>query len=216
MLGYLPWRGYANDYAQPPLSKDAEPDSRALSVVEGRLAQANTKLLLIIDQFEEVFTLCEDKQMQKSFVELLLLKPLVASSLSVVMTMRSDFVDDWLRVGLSPSVIRNDTVWLGPLVDENLVAAIVEPARRQGYELEPGLLQILLRDVAAEENCLPLLEFALTELWGGRDSENRLLTLDAYNAMGGLTGALNSQATIIYNNLREEVEQPWAKGLAKE
>ncbi|MEM9091244.1 MAG: caspase family protein, partial [Cyanobacteria bacterium P01_F01_bin.53] len=203
------------DSAQPPGCVQCpgaiEHEGRALSGVEGRLAQDDIKLWLIVDQFEEVFTLCEDKTVQRAFVESLLLKQSETSSLAVVITMRSDFVDDWLRAGLSPEVIRQDTVWLGPLVDEALKAAIVEPASKQGYGLEPALLRDLLRDVAKEENCLPFLEFALTELWARRDTERHLLTVTAYDEMGGLTGALNQQATVKYNRLRKEVEQPWAK-----
>ncbi|MEM8504278.1 MAG: caspase family protein [Cyanobacteria bacterium P01_D01_bin.1] len=184
--------------------------SQALSRVEGWLCQADLKLLLIVDQFEEVFTLCEDKGVQRAFMNGLLL-PKKASALAVVMTMRSDFVDDWLRVGLSPEVIRRDTVWLGPLTGENLEAAIVEPARKQGYVLGPGLLRLLLADVEKEENCLPLLEFALTELWDRRDQQNKKLTVAAYDKMGGLTGALNQQATRVYESLRAGKEQDWAR-----
>ena len=61
-----------------------------------------------------------------------------------------------------------------------------------------------------EENCLPLLEFALTGLWDRRETQAKKLTVSAYEEMGGLTGALNRQATAVYENLRE-VDRPWAK-----
>ncbi len=109
---------------------------------------ADIKLLLIVDQFEEVFTLCEDKAAQQAFIHrLFYLGEIGAARIKVVMTMRSDFVDDWLAAGLSRSVIGEDTVWLGALQGENLAAVIERPAQKQGYAFEPGLLKLLLTDV---------------------------------------------------------------------
>ena len=177
----------------------------------GQLEQADIKLLLIVDQFEEVFTLCEDKAAQQAFIrKLFYLGEAGASRIKVVMTMRSDFVDNWLAAGLSRSVIGEDTVWLGALQGENLAAVIERPARKQGYAFEAGLLKLLLTDVAQEENCLPLLEFALTALWDERDSKAKKLTVSAYDEMGGLTGSLNRQATKVYDSLRS-VDQERAR-----
>ena len=218
-----------------------------LLAMEGQLPE-DWRVLVVVDQFEEVFTLC-DKETQRRFVgELVKVGRATkgdfgyaqslgkgegrkgeggkgegekgegekgeteeeAARLAVVVTMRSDFVDDWLRVGQPPEVIRHDTVWLGPLVGENLRAAIVEPARRQRYEIGPVLLDLLLTDVEQEENCLPLLEFALWALWEKRDTEKRELTAVAYVEMGRLKGALNRQAEKVYGNLRA-VDQEWAR-----
>ncbi|MGB3768471.1 MAG: caspase family protein [Phormidesmis sp.] len=177
----------------------------------GQLDQADIKLLLIVDQFEEVFTLCEDKAAQRAFIRrLFYLGEVGASRVKVVMTMRSDFVDNWLAAGLSRSPIAEDTVWLGVLQGENLAAVIEQPAQKQGYAFEAGLLKLLLIDVEKEENCLPLLEFALTGLWDRRETQAKKLTVSAYEEMGGLTGVLNRQATAVYENLRE-VDRPWAK-----
>ena len=214
--------GLGFDYAQPPVVIDGEDpefcdldshyalssdnralssnqistpsyDNRALSVVEGQLEQQNIKLLLIVDQFEEVFTLCEDKAAQRAFISRLFYSGEIgAARIKVVMTMRSDFVDSWLAAGLSRSLIAEDTVWLGALLGENLQAVIERPAQKQGYAFEAGLLNLLLADVAQEENCLPLLEFALTGLWDRRETQARRLTVKAYEEMGGLTGGAES------------------------
>ncbi len=136
----------------------------------------NGQVLLLVDQFEEVFARCA-KAAGQQFVSELLAVGQADTPLAVVMTMRSDFVDDWLRAGLPSAVIRRDTVWLGPLQGEDLKAAVEKPAQSRGYALEAGLLPMLLRDVAKEENCLPLLEFALTELWEQRDRQAKKMTL---------------------------------------
>ncbi len=181
---------------------------------EGLVAMANRlptqkRLLLIVDQFEEVFTQCA-KEVQNRFIGELVAVGQAKTPLAVVMTMRSDFVDDWLRVGQPPAVIRHDTVWLGPLLGENLQAAIVQPAQKQGYQIGDVLLDYLLRAVEEEENCLPLLEFVLTGLWEQRNPEKRELTAAAYLGMGKLTGALDEHANKVYGRMRDE-DKKWAK-----
>ncbi|MEL6813536.1 MAG: caspase family protein, partial [Cyanobacteria bacterium J06598_3] len=168
------------------------------------------RILLLVDQFEEVFTLCEKAEQQRFVGELLAVRERADARLVVVVTMRSDFVNEWLAVGYPAAVIERDVVWLGPLRDANLRDAILKPAQKRGYAFGEGLLELLLADVAAEDNCLPLLEFALTELWEKRDTQAKKLTAAAYREMGGLKGALNERAETVYNSLRE-VDKPWAK-----
>ena len=171
--------------------------------------EESSRVLLIVDQFEEVFTQCS-KETQDAFIAELVKIGQTESLLSVVMTMRSDFVEEWLGGGYSSEVIRRNTMWIGALQEENLKLAIEKPAQLQGYELEKGLLSLLIKDVLAEENYLPLLEFTLKELWEKRDRPNRRLTVKAYEEVGGLAGALNRRADAIYENLRK-IEQIWAK-----
>ncbi len=183
---------------------------RTLSGVEGWLQQADLKLLLLVDQFEEVFTLCDQAERQR-FVEVLLaVRDRAGARLAVVATMRSDFVNEWLALGYPAAVVERDVVWLEALTGEDLRDAILKPAQARGYAFGEGLLDLLLENVAAEHNCLPLLEFALTELWEKRDTQARKLTASAYREMGGLKGALDRRAETVYNSLRE-VDKPWAK-----
>ncbi|MEO1396193.1 MAG: caspase family protein [Cyanobacteria bacterium J06634_5] len=146
------------------------------------------RVLLLVDQFEEVFTLCERAEQQRFVGELLTVRERADARLAVVVTMRSDFVNEWLAVGYPAAVIDQDVVWLGPLRGTHLRDAILKPAQKRGYAFGEGLLELLLADVAAEDNCLPLLEFALTELWEKRDTQAKKLTAAAYRAMGGLKG----------------------------
>ncbi|MBE9063381.1 caspase family protein, partial [cf. Phormidesmis sp. LEGE 11477] len=193
---------------------------RAALQDEGILAMArqlphekeSQRALLLVDQFEEVFTQCaEGKEDERDkFIQGLVALGQAQTPLAVVMTMRSDFVNEWLATGQPPEVMNHHAVYLGPLQGESLKAAIEEPARSQGYRFGDRLSALLLSDVKKEENCLPLLEFALTELWEKRDIEKQELTAAAYEKMAGLKGALNKRAEEVYENLRE-VDRPWAK-----
>jgi WD40 repeat protein/energy-coupling factor transporter ATP-binding protein EcfA2 len=172
--------------------------------LKGIVAQLPAKqYLLVIDQFEEVFTLCEDRSKQRQFIELLMGLE-VGDCLSIVTTMRSDFVETWQTHGDLVSVLQGDTVWMPPLEGNDLRDAIVKPAQVQGYEFGEGLESLILEHVAAEINALPLLEFALQQLWERRDQRQHRLTVAAYEEMGCLMGALNQHATNWYGRLTEE------------
>ncbi|EKV03690.1 WD40 repeat-containing protein [Leptolyngbya sp. PCC 7375] len=175
-------------------------------------------LLLLVDQFEEVFTLRKEggpapkgqplPDEQTEFIQqILAVSGLPESRLKVVTTMRSDFIDPWLATGQPPNVVQQQTVYLGPLQAQNLTDAIVKPAQTQGYAFGPGLLELILNDVETEPNSLPLLEFALTELWERRDRDERLLTAAAYRQMQGLKGALNKRAEEEYAKLSESEQK---------
>ncbi len=195
---------------------------------EGLLAMAqqlsavrplNRRVLLLVDQFEEVFTQCpKGKEAERdSFIRGLVAVGRAQTPLAVVMTMRSDFVNEWLATGQPPEVMNHDAVYLGPLQGENLTAAIVEPATMQGYRFGMGLLELLLDDVAKEANCLPLLEFALQELWNVRDIEKKELTATAYVEIGRLKGALDKQAARIFaEKLLRDVDRDWARRICLE
>ena len=181
--------------------------------------QPNRRVLLLVDQFEEVFTQClEGKEAERdSFIRGLVAVGRAQTPLAVVMTMRSDFVNEWLATGQPPEVMNRDTVYLGPLQGENLTAAIVEPATMQGYRFGTGLFELLLDDVAKEANCLPLLEFALQELWNVREIEKKELTAAAYVEIGRLNGALDKQAERIFTEkLLRDVDRDWARRICLE
>ena len=170
------------------------------------------RVLLVVDQFEEVFTLCQDRQQQHQFIDCLTsVKQSENHRLVVVTTMRADFVEPWLTSGVLTQAIQNDALFLGVLAGENLEDAIEQPSAIQGYNLQPGLLELILRDVANEENCLPLLEFSLTELWEKRDRVKHELTVDEYTKLGGLVGALDRHAEEIYKSLAEQGQGEWVQ-----
>ena len=168
------------------------------------------QLLLVVDQFEEVFVSDLNEENRRRFVELLTQVTEFSSRLSVVTTMRSDFIESYFSYASLAHLIQEYQVIALPMEEFELKEAITEPAKLQGYQFEKGLLEIILSDVHNEKNCLPLLQFALTELWKYATEEEHKITVEQYNKIGGLTGALNGYANTIYEKFNES-EKRWVK-----
>ncbi|MFN0027514.1 MAG: protein kinase domain-containing protein [Acidimicrobiales bacterium] len=170
-------------------------DERGLArVVKALLPEGSAgAVLLVIDQFEELFTLCRNDAVRRRFIGSL--EHALADArcpLRVVLTMRADFYDRPLRYGTFARLIDSSTVAVTALAPDELEAAIVEPAAAVGCEFEPGLVSEIVADVSDQPGALPLLQYALTELYERRVSE--LLTRDAYHDIGGVAGALARRA----------------------
>ncbi len=199
--------------ATTTLMDDMAVDPRALHLhALKRVSQnANTnRLLLIIDQFEEIFTLCKDEAERKAFVDNLLFAAAesTAGPTIVIIIFRADFYAhcgqyENLRVAVS-----TNQEFVGPMSRDELRRAIEEPAKAGGWDLEPGLSDLLLKEVGDEPGALPLLQHALLETWKRRRA--RTLTLRGYNDAGGIRGAIAKTAEAIYAALPEP-EQPIAR-----
>lgn len=169
-----------------------------------------SKFLLVIDQFEEVFTLSRADEQQRLIELLPQIVDIPHGRLAVAITMRADFLESCLQYSTLTQLIQTQAVFMPPLTGGDLEQAIVEPAKRLGYSFELGLLGEILQDVGPKPGCLPLLQFALLELWERRDYEHRLLTLSAYEASDGVLGALNRHAQKIYEAFSTK-EKKWCK-----
>jgi Caspase domain/WD domain, G-beta repeat len=173
-------------------------DTDGLRPVIERLP-GSERWLLVVDQFEEVFTICSQQEERRRFIELLTqVAEIPASRLVIVTTMRADFLEPCLSYKSLTQLIQEWAVLIPPLVGAELEEAIASPAKLQGYHLETGLLGAILDDVGKEKDCLPLLQFALTELWEKRDNQEHQLTIEQYQMLGGVTGALNRHAEKVY------------------
>ncbi|MGG6241948.1 pentapeptide repeat-containing protein [Nodosilinea sp. AN01ver1] len=166
------------------------------------------RVVLVVDQFEEAFTLCQDKTERQAFFETLLggLEA-TSSQLCLILAMRSDFVGKCFEQdygGLAEAV--NDHLKLVlPMTTEELTQAIEEPARQTGVSLEPGLTQALLKDLEQSPGGLPLLQYTLTELW--QRQQGYQLKLSVYHQLGGVTGTLKQRADQVYESLTPEQRQ---------
>lgn len=177
-----------------------------LQIVEQLLPDDATELMLFIDQFEELFTLVEDEQTRVSFMNCLVAATLVPySRVHIVIAMRADFYDRPLIYPRFSELIHRHTHVITPMASEELEIAIKKPSERVGLILEPGLVSTLVADVSTQPGALPLLQYTLTELFEDR-SGNRL-TLESYQRMGGVMGALGSRAEQLYNTLNTESQQ---------
>src|SRR5262245_5158747 len=189
----------------PPASlmDQLERDEHGLHRAVLRLLPSDgSELVLVIDQFEEVFTLVEDERMRAQFLgslEAAATDP--HSRLRVVATLRADFYDRPLLYRGFAELFKSRVEALVPLSAEELEKAISGPARRVDVSLEPGLVAAMLADVAEEPGALPLMEYALTELFDRRDG--RTLFLEAYREIGGVSGALGRRAEELFADLDE-------------
>jgi hypothetical protein len=164
--------------------------------------------LLVVDQFEELFTFAQAEQRDR-FIQLITqVADFPNSPLAVVTTMRADFLEPCLRYESLRQSIEKDAKYLPTLAGENLRDAICEPAKRQGYKVRDELLYQIFTDIKQEPGFLPLLEFALTQLWSKRDRVRRELTLEGYEAIGGMVGALNRHADKVYQYRDYEKDSP--------
>jgi WD40 repeat protein/transcriptional regulator with XRE-family HTH domain len=160
----------------------------------------SAELLLLIDQFEEVFTLCEDKEERAQLLRSLVTAVLdERSRVRVVLTLRGDFVDQALLDVDFGELLRQRGELVLPLTADELERAIVGPAQRLGLSLEGGLLATMIDEVSAQPGALPLLQHTLSELFRRRSS--RVLTQAAYVELGGVSGALAASAETIYSRL---------------
>jgi WD40 repeat protein len=185
--------------------------AKGLQKILDRLAEASgsAHVLLVIDQFEELFTLCRNDDEQHVFVENVLTSALQPGGKAlVVIAMRADFYAHCAQFDLLRQAVSNYQEYIGPMSMEDLRRAIEEPAKRGHWEIEPGLVEILLHDVGAdvgrvpEPGALPLLSHALLETWQRR--RGHTMTLSGYIASGGVRGAISETAeTVFYDKLNQ-------------
>ncbi|MBN1137697.1 MAG: hypothetical protein JXM73_14010 [Anaerolineae bacterium] len=158
------------------------------------------RLLLFVDQAEELFTLTRDEATRTGFAAgLLAAMQTLPERLWIVVALRADYYDRPLRFPNWSRLFHERLEIAPPLTPEELERAIVGPAARVGVTLETGLVTRLVADVGDEPGSLPLLQYALTELFERR--EGRTLTLAAYRAIGALAGALVGRAEALYAGL---------------
>ncbi|MEV4342086.1 hypothetical protein [Streptomyces sp. NPDC049590] len=155
--------------------------------------------LVLVDQFEEVFTLCPDPQERARFIEALLAAREPGSRLRVVLGVRADFYGRCLEHPELARVLRDAAVPVPAMDREELREAVVRPAMACGLTVERALTAQLVEEVAGEPGGLPLLSHALLETW--RRRSGRTLTLRAYEAAGGVRGAIAQTAEDLYAGL---------------
>jgi hypothetical protein len=159
------------------------------------------RVLVIADQFEELYTLCPDETIRRNFLDKLTTFPFERVGMVLVLTMRADFLGNALSYRPFADVLQNTDLKLGPMNREELTEVIEKPAQKLGVTLEAGLVKRILDDVESEPGNLPLLEFALTELWQRR--QGKQLTHLAYTEIGEVQGALARHANEEYHKLSE-------------
>ena len=186
----------------------SEGDVPLFAVVERALEKSagSKRLLLLADQFEELYTLSPQPEARRHFLDTLLAAVAAAeerraSPLVLLVTMRADFMGQALGHRPFADTLQEAALIMGPMTREELRAAIEKPAEKQGAAFESGLVERILDDVGEEPGNLPLLEFALTLLWERLDFG--WMTHAAYDETGRVAGALARYAEEVYGELEE-------------
>ncbi|MDF0553334.1 WD40 repeat domain-containing protein [Kamptonema sp. UHCC 0994] len=172
-------------------------------ILKIRQNHPHDRVLLIADQFEELYTLCNEEN-RRRFLDLLLDSipspiSLNQSTLIIVATMRADFLGNALSYRPFADLLQNADIKLGAMNREELSQVIEKPADKLGVKFADGLVKRILDSIENEPGNLPLLEFALTELWAKRKGKE--LTHAAYEEIGEVQGALTTYANAQYQLL---------------
>ena len=182
-------------------ASDAALDIALATALEGR--PDDERVLILVDQLEELFTLTGDPGERRAFLANLGYAATIPGGRAVVIvTLRADFYHRLTEDPAFRTLVASHQLALGPMDAAGLRRAIEQPALRAGLEIEPGLTRRILTDVGGRPGTLPLLEHLLYELWQRRNG--RMLTLEAYGASGGVEGALARRANTIYDGLSPE------------
>ncbi len=162
------------------------------------------RLLLMLDQFEELYTLFPEPELRHQFIDMMIdaVSPVEShrtSPFALLTTLRADFMGMVLNHRPLADVLQDGTFILGPMNRDELRTAIKEPAEKQGAAFEPGLVNRILEDVGEEPGNLPLLEFALTLMWDQLDEG--WFTHAAYENIGRVEGAIARHAEKVFDEL---------------
>jgi class 3 adenylate cyclase/energy-coupling factor transporter ATP-binding protein EcfA2 len=180
------------------LMDDLAADPRALHLAACRSIQAASasRFLLVVDQFEELFTLCRDQGEQAVFIANLMNAIRRDRPTSVVITLRADFYEHLAAYDELRTAVVAEQEYIGPMTQPELRRAIEAPADGGGWSFSPGLIDLILHDVGEEPGALPLLSHALLETWRGR--RGTVMTLKAYGESGGVKGAIGRTADRVF------------------
>ncbi len=185
----------------------------SLTQVIRLLKLSQEQWLIFIDQFEELFTLCQDAEKRQKFIGALV-QVIEAKNpaVKIVIAMRAEFLE---RFGAYPTFGRIADKNLHLITDmhaDELRLAIEQPAAHHGVVFEPGLVTEIIQDVQGQPGSLPLLQYTLNLLWQHDQIEDRILNIKTYRELGGVRGALQKRVNEIYQSLGA-AEQEATKGI---
>jgi energy-coupling factor transporter ATP-binding protein EcfA2 len=182
-------------------------DERALHwqvrlALGGRPQEA--RYCILVDQFEELFTLCQARSERVQFIENLRYAGTIADGRTVILlTMRLDFMPQAAEYTELAEILSGHQFLVSPMDEGDLRRATEEPARLVGVPFEEGLVDTILHDVGREPGMLPLLEHALLQVWERRTADQEM-TLQAYRESGGVQGALAQRAEAVFDEFTPE------------
>ena len=191
------------------LADDMAADGRSLSLHltrrEAGGGQASPRMLLVVDQFEEVFTLCRDEAERAAFIENLMRaagdREPRCGPIKLIIALRADFYGHCAGYPSLRRALEISQHYIGGMSATELRRCIEGPLEEGRWQVEPGLVELLVRDAGSEPGALPLLSHALLETWRARTG--RLLTLAGYEGTGGVHGAIARTADAVYDRFSD-------------
>ncbi|WOB42295.1 ATP-binding protein [Thermoleptolyngbya oregonensis NK1-22] len=191
---------------------ESEPDT--LSKVIRNLRKGEERWLIFIDQFEELFTICDDDKREKFISGLVQFVRSKDNFVKIVLAMRSDFLEQFSFYPDFAAIAQKNIHLVSELYPDQLRQAIEQPAAKHGVVFEEGLVEQIIDEVKGQKGSLPLLQYTLDLLWkiecqtigadGRLEIADRTLNKRTYNALEGVRGALQSRVNEIYSRLNQE------------
>lgn len=171
---------------------------------------SNTPLIILVDQFEEIYSLCDDTQERDIFIANLLTAARDRSGhISIIVTLRTDFIGETNSQEELNRIISTQGIIVPVMNREELTRAIAEPARRAGHPLDDATVELLINETKGREGVLPLLQFALTRIWEGM--AQGVAPSETLRQIGGVGGALAVEAQRLYEGLQNEADKALAR-----
>jgi WD40 repeat protein len=187
--------------ATPSLSVDDLSAYNTQTVLQTIIALAASasaqRLVLVIDQFEEIFTIAKDKSTNTTFVSTLLAAQ-AYPAISVMIVVRADFYHRLTDFADLPAAVAERQVYLTAMTREQITEVIKMPLQKHGWRIQEGLVEVILDDVGQEPGVLPFLSHALLETWQRR--HRNILTLSGYSDTGGVKGAIAATANEMWKD----------------
>ena len=202
--GSKPFHAFANallGYLEPQTQREGQ---YLQDILDNIPLASSEKLFIIIDQFEELYTLCQDIQERQIFIDNILTLA-KANNFSFVIALRADFFDQALSYRPFADALQHNDLKLSQMNNQELQAVVQKPAALLDVTFESGLTERILGAIGSTAGDLPLLEFALTQLWE-KQIDNRL-THAAYDEIGGIEAALALYAEQVYSKLNVEEQE---------
>ncbi|MFD4337246.1 hypothetical protein ACFWPP_08645 [Streptomyces anulatus] len=187
---------------RPAVVRVITPSDRPDPSLLAPVATQKGDTIVLIDQFEELFTLCHDNSARVRFVDALLAARAPKSRLRVVISVRADFYGRCAEHGPLADALRSATLLVGPMTSAQLREAIIGPAQRDRLIVERALTARIVADVERQPGGLPLMAHALLEVW--RRRRGKTLTEQAYDAIGGVSGAIAHTAEAVYASFTDD------------
>ncbi|OZH53932.1 hypothetical protein AFK68_14250 [Hydrocoleum sp. CS-953] len=196
---------------QKAINLEAEKPENLTEKLIQFIEQAETeRVVILIDQFEESFTLCETHEKRQEFFDCLLAaleSEAIQKKLCLILGMRADFLDQCSKYTGLATKIKERQLLVTPLEKEEVKEAIKNPAQLVGMEVEAGLVAQITEDFLRNPGSLPLLQYTMDVLWKYAtqgEEKSKYLTLATYTKLGGIKGTLTKRANEVFESLNKE------------